>query len=54
MWNSLPLKVVEAKALCDFEKRFDIALGAKGIEGYRGNQDIEFDDQPCLRVQSLA
>ena len=49
MWNSLPQKVVEAKTLCDFEKRFDIALGATGIEGYGGgkggNQDIEFDDQ---------
>ena len=50
MWNLLPLKVGEVKTLCDFEKRFDIALGAKGIVGYcgakAGNQDIEFDDQP--------
>ena len=44
--DSLPQNVVEAKTLCDFKKELDIALGAKGIEGYRGNQDIEFDDQP--------
>ena len=49
VWNSLPQKVVEAKTLCDFQKKLDIALGAKGIKGYGGkggNQDIEFNDQP--------
>ena len=48
MWNSLPEKVVEAKTLCDFKKELIIALGAKGIKGYRGkgDQDIAFDDQP--------
>ena len=45
VWNSLPQKVVEAKMLSDFKKKLDIALGAKGIEGYGGNQDVEFDDQ---------
>ena len=45
VWNSLPQKVAEAKTLCDF-KKLDIALGAKGIEGYGGGKDIEFDDQP--------
>ena len=34
VWNSLPQKVVEAKTLCDFKKKLDIALGAKGIKGY--------------------
>ena len=36
------------KQLCDFKKELDIALGAKGIKGYegKGDQDIEFDDQP--------
>ena len=34
VWNSLPQKVVEAKTLCDFKKKLDIALGAKGITGY--------------------
>ena len=33
VWNSLPQKV-EAKILCDFKKKLDIALGAKGIKGY--------------------
>ena len=35
--------------MSDFKKKLDIALGAKRIEGYgggRGDQDIEFDDQP--------
>ena len=27
---------VETKTLCDFKKKLDIALGAKGIEGYGG------------------
>ena len=31
VWNSLPQNVVEAKMLCDFKKKLDIALGAKGI-----------------------
>ena len=52
VWNSLPQKIVEAITLCDFKKELDIALGAKGIEGYggggerKGDQDVEFDDQP--------
>ena len=42
VWNSLPQKVVEAKTLCDFKKELDLALGAKGIEGYggKGDQDM--------------
>ena len=36
VWNSLPQKVVEAKILCDFKEKLDIALGAKGIKGYGG------------------
>ena len=48
VWNSLSQNVVEAKILCDFKKKLDIAFGAKGIKGYgrKGDQDIEFDDQP--------
>ena len=44
----IPQKVVEAKTLCDFKKELDVALGVKGIKGYgrKGDQDIEFDDQP--------
>ena len=34
VWNSLPQKVVEAKTLLDCKEKLDIALGAKGIEGY--------------------
>ena len=34
VWNSLPQNVVEAKTLCDFKKKLDLALGAKGIKGY--------------------
>ena len=30
--DSLPQKVVEAKTLCDFKKKLDIALGAEGIK----------------------
>ena len=32
----------------DFKKKLDIALGATGIKGSgkKGDQDIEFDDQP--------
>ena len=44
MWNSVPQKEVETKTLSDFRKKLDIALGAKGIWGGRGDQDIEFDD----------
>ena len=33
VWNSLPQKIVEAKTLCDFKKKSDIVLGAKGIKG---------------------
>ena len=29
-------KVVEAKTLCDFKKKLDIVLGAKGIGGRGG------------------
>ena len=36
VWNSPPQNVVEAKTLSDFKKKLDIALGAKGIEGYGG------------------
>ena len=36
VWNSLPQKVVEAKTLCDFKKKLDIALAAKGIKRYGG------------------
>ena len=35
-WNSLPQNVIEAKTLSDFEKKLDIALGAKGSKGYWG------------------
>ena len=34
VWNSLPQKVVTAKMLCDFKRKLDIALGAKGSKGY--------------------
>ena len=48
VWNSRPQNVVEAKTLSDFKKKLDIALGAKWIKGYggKGDQDIEFNDQP--------
>ena len=36
VWNSLPQNAVEAKTLWNFKKKFDIALGAKGIKGYGG------------------
>ena len=38
LWNLLQQKVVEAKTLCDFKKKLDIALGAKGIKGYGGKR----------------
>ena len=48
VWNSPPQNVVKTKTLCDFKKKLDIALGARGIKGYggKGGSDIEFDDQP--------
>ena len=33
VWNSLPQKVVQAKTLCDFKKKLDIALRIKGHGG---------------------
>ena len=39
-------EVAEAKTLCDFKKELDSTLGAKGIRGAKGDQDVEFDDQP--------
>ena len=36
VWNSLPQNVVEAKKLSDFQKKLDLTLGAKGIEGKGG------------------
>ena len=42
LWNSLPRKVAEAKTLCDFKKKLDIALGAKGIKGYGGKGGSEY------------
>jgi len=36
VWNSRLQKVVEAKTLCDFKKKLDIALGAKGIKEFEG------------------
>ena len=39
VWNSLPLKVVEAKMFSDLKKKLDIALGAKGIKGYGGKEE---------------
>ena len=40
VWNSLPQKVVQAKTLCDFKKKLDFALRAKGIKGYEGGGGI--------------
>ena len=44
VWNSLPQKVVEVKTLCDFEKKFDLALRVKGSRDMGGKEDqhIEF------------
>ena len=40
VWNSLPQNGVEVKTLCDFKKKLDVALGAKGIKGYEGKGGI--------------
>ena len=46
LWNSLPQKAIGASSLDMFKRELDVALVAKGIEGYGregGNQDIEYD-----------
>ena len=49
----IPQKVVEAKTLFDLKKKLDIALGAKGIEGYGGKGDQNIHRIPTVQKEAI-